>query len=299
MSTLRRLAARVGTTILAANVLVAAAGWAARPAAAEPILHVDWAVLASTHLATLNMDVPVPKGFFVGDIDFGTGDLAGDLSLPPATARIELLGFGLVDATFEISPVGQVLGHFDTTEGYVVATAVFNIKVTSVRPIGLPVSVTEPNCTTQDPISVTMEGYVNLFGGSTFTGVYAIPPFVECGLLQNVALTAAMSGEGNTFTATFRPRRPPVADAGVDQVVSSGATFQLDGTGSADPDGDPLTYEWTQIGGPQAVLTNEHDAQPQVQAPQGPANLIFQVTVYDDEDRLDTDTVSITVVKPK
>jgi hypothetical protein len=38
---------------------------------------------------------------------------------------------------------------------------------------------------------------------------------------------------------------PPIADAGPNRTVAQGATVQLNGTGSSDADGDPLTYLWT------------------------------------------------------
>ncbi len=37
----------------------------------------------------------------------------------------------------------------------------------------------------------------------------------------------------------------PVADAGSDRTVTTGTLVMLDGSGSSDPDGDPLTYQWT------------------------------------------------------
>ena len=44
---------------------------------------------------------------------------------------------------------------------------------------------------------------------------------------------------------SFTYNHPPVANAGSDQSVPVGAEVLLDGTGSTDADGDPLTYRWT------------------------------------------------------
>jgi hypothetical protein len=51
----------------------------------------------------------------------------------------------------------------------------------------------------------------------------------------------------------------PVANAGLDQAVATGSIVTLDGSGSADPLGDPLTYAWTMTGTPggsSAVLSS-------------------------------------------
>jgi len=91
---------------------------------------------------------------------------------------------------------------------------------------------------------------------------------------------------------------PPTADAGPDQMVASGATVNLDGTGSSDPDSDPLTYSWTQIGGPAVTLTGADTAMPSFTAPTGPTTLVFDLEVCDGEPLCDTDTVAVTVDAP-
>ena len=54
--------------------------------------------------------------------------------------------------------------------------------------------------------------------------------------------------------------KPPVADAGPDQVLYAGldgkATVTLNGANSADPDGDALGYTWAWAIGGKAYLTN-------------------------------------------
>ena len=59
----------------------------------------------------------------------------------------------------------------------------------------------------------------------------------------------------STSEVTVQPaNRPPTADAGLNQTVNAGDVATLDGSKSNDADGDPLTYSWTQTGGPSITL---------------------------------------------
>ena len=76
---------RTLATLVVAGTATAAVVVAANPAAAAPDVTVTWNVDAHTHLAKMGSDVSPPRGSFTGTIDLATGNLDGNLSLPPAT----------------------------------------------------------------------------------------------------------------------------------------------------------------------------------------------------------------------
>ncbi len=91
----------------------------------------------------------------------------------------------------------------------------------------------------------------------------------------------------------------PTADAGPDQLgVWEGALVTLDGSGSSDPDGDPLRYRWNQYSGERVELSSQNVVNPTFTAPEGltaDAVLRFRLLVTDPSGRFDSDTVTVTV----
>ncbi len=90
----------------------------------------------------------------------------------------------------------------------------------------------------------------------------------------------------------------PTAEAGPSQTgVSAGATVTLNGTASLDPDGDPITYTWSQLSGTTVTLSSSTATSPTFTAPSSPSGavLVFQLTVSDGES-IGTDTVTISIL---
>ncbi len=80
-------------------------------------------------------------------------------------------------------------------------------------------------------------------------GSYTVQLIVNDGLVDSSPATVTISTKNS----------PPVANAGPDQTITTGATVQLDGSRSTDVDGDALTYSWSLVSvpaGSTATLSN-------------------------------------------
>lgn len=179
---------------------------AAAPGAGAASYDFNWDIYASTHIAKSGMNVTVPKGTFVGSADLATGNLTGQMNLPPAKVTLSALGLvPLAEATFEMKSLQPVTGHVDLTTFAFSSTATFAIKISKVTPPGASdINLVGDDCTTATPITVSMSGVASPTAASTFTGTYTIPEFQNCQALTEL-LTQLMSGPGNTFTATVGP----------------------------------------------------------------------------------------------
>ncbi len=88
---------------------------------------------------------------------------------------------------------------------------------------------------------------------------------------------------------------PPQADAGANQNATVGQRVTLSSISSMDADGDPLTSNWQQRGGPAVMLDNPNAATTGFVATHDNATYEFVLSVTDGRGGADTDTVLVFV----
>ncbi|MYD20922.1 MAG: hypothetical protein F4X04_01655, partial [Holophagales bacterium] len=87
----------------------------------------------------------------------------------------------------------------------------------------------------------------------------------------------------------------PTAEAGEDLEADPGERVELDGSGSSDPNGDELTFRWTQTGGEEVTLDGADTERPSFIAPDAPGALNFSLVVNDGNTDSEPDEVTVSV----
>jgi uncharacterized protein (TIGR03382 family) len=126
-----------------------------------------------------------------------------------------------------------------------------------------------------------------------------VAPSVGAPTVITIRLTVS-DGKGgtdqDTVDITVNPGPlPPNANAGPMQGAMFNVNVTLNASASTDPNGDTLTFSWTQLSGTAVTLTNPNTATPSFTTPGVPDLLVFQVTVSDPGGLSDTATVTIHV----
>jgi hypothetical protein len=96
------------------------------------------------------------------------------------------------------------------------------------------------------------------------------------------------------FTASAPGRGAPVAVASGPGSAWATTLVTLDGSGSSDPDGHPISYRWTQVGGPWVALAGATSAKATF-TPRSPGLYSFELEVDDGKIRGAPATVSVLV----
>ncbi|MFT5686137.1 MAG: chitinase, partial [Myxococcota bacterium] len=104
-------------------------------------------------------------------------------------------------------------------------------------------------------------------------------------------------GDGGDGGDGSGDNEPPIALAGLPLMAYPGDTIQLNGTPSYDPEGEALSYVWSQVSGPAVSLSGGQTAAPQFTAEEAGVHT-FALMVSDGELDSSLDTVDIIVVSP-
>ena len=130
-------------------------------------------------------------------------------------------------------------------------------------------------------------------------------PDVTFSYALRVKDNAGAVSDDDEVTITVKANLTPIADAGPDQTVVSGAMVELDGSGSRDDDGEIESYSWVQAStGTAPTLSAYNVVSPTLRAPtvnvgDPPVKFSYALRVEDDDDAVsNSDTVEITVTAP-
>jgi hypothetical protein len=140
---------------------------------------------------------------------------------------------------------------------------------------------------------VQTSGTTVTLGGANSATLTFTAPATAAALVFDLTVTDNL-GLARTDSVTVNVNAPPVAAAGADQNVMSGANVSLGGSGT-DANGSIATYAWTQTAGAAVTLSGASGAAATFTAPMTASTLEFRLTVTDNQGATHFDTIAVTV----
>ena len=162
-----------------------------------------------------------------------------------------------------------------------------------------------------NPVSVTADGAVSIVvvddasnGSTSITGnvVTYIP---NAGFAGTDSFTyQGVDEAGSTTTVatvnvTVTNRAPTARVTGPTALQVVGATVNLSGATSSDPDGDALTYQWNRLSGPAMVLSSNSTATTSFAIPEGADGASFRMQLTVSDGALSHSTTYVVAVEEK
>ena len=143
---------------------------------------------------------------------------------------------------------------------------------------------------------------ITLSGADTAAPTFEVPQVVQPTDLAFVLTVRDTDGNEDEDTVTVRVRNsvnePPNASASGPPSAGEGITITLDGSGSSDPNGDAIFYEWEYLTGtPSLALLKNDTASPEFQTPhvKEATDLEFRLIVTDVHGDSDTAVLAVTL----
>ncbi len=141
-------------------------------------------------------------------------------------------------------------------------------------------------------------GSAAVLAGATTVNPTFTPDLKGVYVLRLIVNDGALDSAPDTMTVTV-PNRPPVANAGPDQnvLMDTALSVPLDGSASYDPDGDPLSYNWSLVSVPEgsSPTLNAANMVTSYLAPDVAGIYVLQLEVHDGTVMSAPDTVQVTV----